>query len=136
MQIAMMTPNKGLHHHWGHSNVPPWSHDGTLMLSQRVDVSDMQELLEGRQALLDQQLGFVNFTAGESGLLVLHCVCGRRHSSLAASLKYQTYQVMLIRGACLCRLHFDVRQENGQAGLRWFGVVDAAVCWQHLAQIS
>lgn len=60
----MMTPSQELFHHWGHSDISPWSADGTLMLSQRVDVTNMQDFMKGNTAVMPPQLGFVNFSAG------------------------------------------------------------------------
>jgi len=36
------------------------------MLSQRADVSGMQELLEGTRTRLHQDIGFTNFTTGSA----------------------------------------------------------------------
>lgn len=62
----MVTPSEESFHHWGHSDVTPWSADGSLMLSQRVDVSDMQDFLKSNApTAYQQQLGFVNFSDGD-----------------------------------------------------------------------
>ena len=62
-----MTPSEDQFHHWGHSDISPWSADGSLMLSQRVDVSDMQDFLNPKlnMTAVQQQLGFINFSAGK-----------------------------------------------------------------------
>ena len=60
----MVTDSRTLHHYWSHTDVSPWSADGSLMLSQRADVSGMQDLLEGTRTRLHQDIGFTNFTTG------------------------------------------------------------------------
>ena len=64
-QVAMVTDSRSMHHYWGHSDVSPWSADGSLMLSQRADVTGVQDLLEGARTSLPQDIGFINFTSGQ-----------------------------------------------------------------------
>ncbi|KAL0018949.1 hypothetical protein WJX77_003320 [Trebouxia sp. C0004] len=66
LQVAMVTDSRTLHHYWSHTDVSPWSADGSLMLSQRADVSGVQDLLEGTRTRLHQDIGFTNFTTGSS----------------------------------------------------------------------
>lgn len=70
MQIAMVTDSRTLHHYWSHTDVTPWSADGTLMLSQRADVAGVQSMLEGAQPSLQLQLGYTNFTEGLSVIVI------------------------------------------------------------------
>ncbi len=60
----MVTDSRTLHHYWSHTDVSPWSADGNLMLSQRADVSGVQDLLEGTRTRLHQDIGLTNFTTG------------------------------------------------------------------------
>ena len=62
----MVTDSRTLHHYWSHTDVSPWSADGSIMLSQRADVSGMQDLLEGTRTRLHQDIGFTNFTTGSA----------------------------------------------------------------------
>ena len=61
----MVTDSRSMHHYWSHSDVSPWSADGRLMLSQRVDVAGLQDLLQGARHGLPQDIGFINFTLGD-----------------------------------------------------------------------
>lgn len=67
----MATDSRTLHHYWSHSDVRPWSADGTLLLSQRADVGGVQSMLEGSRSHLIQEIGYINFTAGAC----LRCSC-------------------------------------------------------------
>ncbi len=75
VQVAMVTDSRTLHHYWSHTDVSPWSADGSLMLSQRADVSGVQDLLEGTRTRLHQDIGFTNFTAGSALTSVAVSTC-------------------------------------------------------------
>ena len=70
----MVTDSRTLHHYWSHTDVSPWSADGSLMLSQRADVGGVQDMLEGSRTSLPQDIGFTNFTTGLRRPLILLCV--------------------------------------------------------------
>ena len=75
VQVAMVTDSRTLHHYWSHTDVSPWSADGSLMLSQRADVSGMRDLLEGTRTRLHQDIGFTNFTTGAALISVAVSTC-------------------------------------------------------------
>lgn len=66
----MVTDSRTLHHYWSHTDVSPWSADGSLMLSQRADVGGVQDVLEGSRTSLHQDIGFTNFTTGSRPPLI------------------------------------------------------------------
>lgn len=62
------------------------------MLSQRVDVSNMQDFIKGDATVIPQQLGFVNFSAGQE----LHL---RNHPVDRAPVTHQALAVLCVCGA-------------------------------------
>ena len=70
-------------HSFSHTDLSPWSPDGSLLLSQRVPHHFMQQ--QDGWHMPPAQVGFINVTAGE----LLDCCCslvfGRVEQAMAAS---------------------------------------------------
>ena len=82
VQVAMLSQSSDEVHSFSHTDLSPWSPDGSLLLSQRVPHHFMQQ--QDDWHMPPAQIGFINVTAGEL-VVAAALLFGRVEQAMAVS---------------------------------------------------